>query len=66
MAPELLSGGQPTKASDVYAFGRLMHEVVLRREPTVSEIEVISVEAVYPSSIIVITTQIATLHVYAL
>ena len=49
MAPELLSGGQPTKSSDVYAFGRLMHEVVLRREPTASEVEVRGVAAVSPS-----------------
>ena len=32
-APELLRGEAPTKASDVYAYGMLLYEILYRREP---------------------------------
>lgn len=32
-APELLRGEPPSKASDVYAYGILLYEVLYRREP---------------------------------
>ena len=32
-APELLRGEPPTKATDVYAYGMLLYEVLYRREP---------------------------------
>lgn len=32
-APELLRGGVPTKASDVYAYGMLLYEILYRRQP---------------------------------
>jgi len=33
MAPEMLSGGQVTKQSDLYALGIIMHELLLGRHP---------------------------------
>jgi serine/threonine-protein kinase len=35
MAPEILSGGQPTSATDMYAFGALVYEMVVGRLPFV-------------------------------
>ena len=32
-APELLRGEAPSKATDVYAYGMLLYEVLYRREP---------------------------------
>ena len=32
-APELLRGEAPTKATDVYAYGMLLYELLYRREP---------------------------------
>ena len=32
-APEVLRGEPPSKASDVYAYGMLLYEVLFRREP---------------------------------
>lgn len=32
-APELLRGEPPTKATDVYAYGMLLYEILYRREP---------------------------------
>ncbi len=32
-APELHRGELPTKATDVYAYGMLMYEILYRREP---------------------------------
>ena len=32
-APELLRGDPPSKATDVYAYGMLLYEVLYRREP---------------------------------
>lgn len=32
-APEVLRGEAPSKASDVYAYGMLLYEVLFRREP---------------------------------
>lgn len=32
-APEVLRGEAPSKASDVYAYGMLLYEVLYRREP---------------------------------
>ena len=32
-APELLRGEPPTKATDAYAYGMLLYEVLYRREP---------------------------------
>lgn len=36
-APELLRGEAPTKASDVYAYGMLLYEILYRREPFLKE-----------------------------
>jgi serine/threonine protein kinase len=36
LAPELLSGGRPTKASDVYALGVVLHEVLTGERPVAS------------------------------
>ena len=36
-APELLKHGPHTLASDVYAFGMLLYEVLFRREPFAGE-----------------------------
>lgn len=33
LAPEVLSGGQPTLAADIYAFGMLLYHIVHRAEP---------------------------------
>ena len=32
-APEVLRGEAPSKASDVYAYGMLLYEVLYRKEP---------------------------------
>ena len=36
-APELLTGEAPSKATDVYAYGMLLYEVLYRREPFENE-----------------------------
>jgi len=45
-APELHRGEPPSKATDVYAYGMLMYEIMYRREPFEKEnIEVRSISA---------------------
>lgn len=36
-APELLKHGIPSTATDIYAFGLLMYEMLYRREPFAGE-----------------------------
>ena len=70
-APELLRGDPPSKATDVYAYGMLLYEVLYRREPFEKENKEVSCAILeLPSSIAAVSTmtlvrrELATVHVY--